>query len=368
MASIIGALGGEQSLYPTLRALPPGDLTRRNTVLLVIDGLGHDYLLERLPRGALASLLEARITSVFPSTTASAITTFLTGAAPQQHALTGWFMYFREVGSVAAVLPFRQRHGGAPLRVSVSELLGNVPVFDRLPAETHVVTPQEIAYSPFNRAHVGRARLWPYVGLEQMFATIAQVVREPGGRRYVYAYWPELDRLGHTTGIASRESSAHLQQIDAAFARWLREIRGTDTTVLVTADHGFVDTAPADAIELGSHVELARMLALPLCGEPRAAYCYMRPSARDAFAACFAATLGAHAEVVPSEQLIERGWFGLGPPHPELSPRLGDYTLVMKGRAAIQDTLLGEARHPKIGMHGGTSAAEMYVPLIVAEP
>jgi hypothetical protein len=367
MASIIQALGGDPPLHPPLHALSPGHVTRRNTVLLVIDGLGHDYLLERLPRGALASLLAARITSVFPSTTASAITTFLTGAAPQQHAVTGWFMYFREVGSVAAVLPFRQRHGGAPLRVPVSELLGNVPVFDLLQAETHVVTPQEIAHSPFNRAHIGRARLWPYAGLEQMFAAIAEIVRGRGGRRYVYAYWPELDRLGHATGIESRESSDHLQRIDDAFARWLSEIRGTDTTVLVTADHGFVDTAPEDVIELGFHAELSRMLALPLCGEPRAAYCYVRPSARDAFAERSAAILGAHANVVPSGQLIERGWFGLGPPHPELPLRVGDYTLVMEHRAAIQDTLLGEARHPKIGMHGGTRAAEMYVPLIVAE-
>jgi hypothetical protein len=108
MSSISTALGGG-SPYPPLAALPPASLAgARHLVLLVVDGLGHDFLSGR--DGALRRHLRGPLTSVFPSTTASAIPTFLTGLAPQQHGLTGWNMYFREIGAVVA----RCRSASAP--------------------------------------------------------------------------------------------------------------------------------------------------------------------------------------------------------------------------------------------------------------
>jgi hypothetical protein len=38
----------------------------------------------------------------------------------------------------------------------------------------------------------------------------------------------------------------------------------------------------------------------------------------------------------------------------------------MKDGYAIRDVLPGERRHAQIGVHGGTSADEMLVPLVVA--
>jgi hypothetical protein len=39
----------------------------------------------------------------------------------------------------------------------------------------------------------------------------------------------------------------------------------------------------------------------------------------------------------------------------------------MKNNYTIKDWILGEQRHLTLGVHGGVSAAEMYVPLIVAK-
>ena len=367
MASLIGALGGEEELYAPLRLLAPREIGTRSVVLLVIDGLGYEYLQEQRPAGALARHLKGRMTSVFPSTTATAITTFLTGTAPQHHALTGWFMYFREIAAVAAVLPYRTRQAGTPLGLAPETLLEHVPVFDRIPVRSYSVAPQDIAHSAFNSAHLGRARLEPYATLEQMLETTTRLVRAPGERRYVYAYWPELDRLGHMHGMNSPEAAAHLARLDEAFAGFLADIAGSDTSVVVTADHGFVDSTPARTIALERHPRLVRSLVLPLCGEPRAAYCYVSPDRRDAFVDYVNEHLSAYAELYESEFLIDSGWFGLGTPHPRLRERVGDYTLVMKDNAIIEDWLPGEKRFRKIGVHGGTSTREMYVPLIVAQ-
>ncbi|MFP6682965.1 MAG: nucleotide pyrophosphatase, partial [Gammaproteobacteria bacterium] len=71
---------------------------------------------------------------------------------------------------------------------------------------------------------------------------------------------------------------------------------------------------------------------------------------------------------VPSEELIDEGWFGVGEVHSELSSRIGDYTLQMRDRYTIVDSLPGERRFNMNGVHGGTAAAELYVPLILSGP
>ena len=367
MASIAQAHGAKDRLYPPLRALPPARLASRNTVLLVIDGLGHDNLITHCGDGVLARHMNDRITSVFPPTTATAITTFLTGTAPQQHGVTGWFTYFRELGSVLAVLPYQPRHGSPAPTIPARRLFDHVPVFDRLEARCHVVAPTRIVHSEFNTAHHGKARPHAFASLGQMFDTIAQIARAQGGRNYIYAYWPELDRLAHEHGIASREAVAHLAKIDAAFGSFLAEVGGTGTTVIVTADHGFIDARPDQKIELDAHPQLARTLSLPLCGEGRAAYCYVHASQRAQFVDYVATHLDEYADLKDSESLIESGYFGLGPPHARLHERIGDYTLLMKDHSVIKDWLPGEPRYVHIGVHGGMSAQEMYVPLIVVE-
>ncbi len=200
-----------------------------------------------------------------------------------------------------------------------------------------------------------------------MLETITRIVGGQRERNYVYAYWPELDRLAHEHGIASREAQAHLMELDAAFASLLTGISGTSTTVIVTADHGFIDARPDQAIELEAHPQLARMLSLPLCGERRAAYCYVHAREHERFVEYVAGHLAERADLKASRELIEAGYFGLGPPHARLHERIGEYTLIMKDHSVIKDWLPGEPRYGQIGVHGGMCPHEMYVPLIVAE-
>jgi hypothetical protein len=88
----------------------------------------------------------------------------------------------------------------------------------------------------------------------------------------------------------------------------------------------------------------------------------VHPEQRWQFEQYVQTALAQDVELFPSAELIARGYFGLGPPHPRLRERVGDYTLVMRGNAAIKDWLLGERHYTQIGVHGGVSAAEMLVP------
>jgi hypothetical protein len=205
-----------------------------------------------------------------------------------------------------------------------------------------------------------------YRTLEQMFGLIAQAVRSTGQRSYVYAYWPELDRIAHQYGCASNEAVEHLAGLDAGFDRLLADLDGSDTLVVVTADHGIIDSSMDRVVDLADHPDLAGTLVMPLCGEPRVAYCYVRPDACQDFEQYVRHVLAPVAELWPSRELVARNCFGPGSPHPGLHERVGDYTLIMKENYVIKDWLFSEQRYIQVGVHGGLSEQELYVPLIVA--
>ena len=114
MSSIKEVLGGK-SRYKPLDIFDFSNISKKNIVLIVIDGLGYNYLTKYGKDSFLYKNLKGKMTSVFPATTASAMTTFSTGLAPQQHALTGWFMYLKEIGAVSVILPFTSRAGDLKL-------------------------------------------------------------------------------------------------------------------------------------------------------------------------------------------------------------------------------------------------------------
>jgi hypothetical protein len=370
VASIMAACGGH-SAYPALRLLPPDEIRGfTNLVLLVIDGLGADYLARQSPEGPLSRHLRGTITSVFPSTTAAAIPCFLTGDAPQQHGITGWFTWLRELGCVITVLPGHPRYGGTGYRqsgIDPAKLYGLVPVFQRIQTPSLVVAPSYIARSDFNLALSSGARILPFDTLSGMFRTTATVLRRETGRKYLYLYWPGLDTLGHRQGIEAQATVRHLQEIEQALTDFLVQAAGTDTLLLITADHGQVDTTPADRIDLADHPTLTSAMAIPPCGEPRAAFCYLRPGHIDTFTDYCRSHFAERLDVVRSEDLLTQGLFGLGEPNPRLAERIGDVTLLMRGNSVIQERLPNEAPHVQIGAHGGLSRAEMLVPLCLMQ-
>jgi hypothetical protein len=372
MASIAGAFGAAPGGLPALRLLPVADLRRKSSILLlVVDGLGLRYLRDAHPGSTLRQYLRGGMTSVFPSTTATAITTFMTGLAPAQHALTGWHIYLDEIDTVGAILPFRSRPSAELLSargLTPAAVFDHAALADCLPVRCTVISPERIVHSEFNAAHAGRAQRIGYGSLAQFFQAIELSLRERHTRKFVYAYYPELDSTAHDHGIASRHCAEVFRRFDEGFARLLSAVVGYDVTILVCADHGFIDADASQRVELDDHPFLEAALARPLCGEQRLAYAYVEPDKREAFERYLRNELADSITAIDSRNAIEAGWFGPGTPHPKLASRVGDYVLVPHGRGTIKDWMPGEQRYTLVGVHGGVTEDEMLVPLAVVTP
>ncbi|MBV9189778.1 MAG: alkaline phosphatase family protein [Betaproteobacteria bacterium] len=364
VASVVASRGGEP-LHETLRNFSlRADAT--NAVLFIIDGLGDNVVARHGSGSELGRRRRRALTSVFPSTTASAITTSYTGRTPLEHGLTGWFTYFGEAGCVSALLPFKSRGDMVSLSargMTADRLFTSPSLFGALPMKSIVVTHRDIINSEYNSVHCRGAEKLAYVNAEELVAQVERAVKSSDERKFIYAYWPVYDQTCHRYGCESTQAAREFETIDASFGSLLRRVAGTDTVVIATADHGFIDVAPEESLELPP--ALIPALRFPLCGERRVVYCHVH--APDDFAKRAQDWLQDKADVMPSHQLVEEGWFGPGTPHPSFAERIGDVAFVMRDHYTVKDWITGESRHLHIGNHGGTHEDEMLIPLIVEE-
>jgi len=212
----------------------------------------------------------------------------------------------------------------------------------------------------------GQASLVPYGNYQQCFDEVARLCRNTR-KKYVHAYWAGFDMLAHGFGVGSGQVASHFFELDQAFEKLVDQLAGSDTTLLVSADHGFIDAPPEKRIDLSDHPELKACLQVPLCGEPRLAYCYVRRDMRPRFEDYVEQNFSGIAQLYLSQDLVNENLYGLGDAHPELAHRTGDYTLVMEDKHVMIDSLPGDTTPQLVGYHGGLSSQEIYVPLILVD-
>jgi len=368
LMSSISRSFGVKNKYKPLKLLPLQELKKaKNVVLLVIDGLGYEYL--RKKKGSfLKKSLTGKITSVFLSTTASAITTFGTGVAPQQHAYTGWFMYLKELGIVSTILRFVPRAGGAVLSkcgIKVEDILKEKNFASKIKAKSYFVIKKELSNSDFTRYVSRKSKMRTYTGLNGLFNQLRKAIKSSNQRKYIYSYWPLFDTLAHNHGVNSKKAAKHFEELDAALKKFVDSIKNIGSILIITADHGLIDTTKKSRLMLESYPKLKECLSLPLCGDARVAYCYVKPSKTKQFEKYVKSKLGKVCWLRKSKELVRKNYFGLFKPNPALFDRIGDYTMIMKKNYSFKDHLTNEKMHINVGDHGGVSKEEMFVPLIV---
>ena len=157
------------------------------------------------------------MTTVFPSSTAPAVTTFATGLAPKQHGITAWYMHIKEFGAVSAVLPMRLWAGPVLGIPGARAYVFDLPEIYTM--RTHIVTEDSIApnYGGKNMT------VHSYRKMSGFFSGCRAAMNAPG-RKFIYAYWPWLDRIGHLHGPHSKEARQHLAVFDAEFAKLMKKI------------------------------------------------------------------------------------------------------------------------------------------------
>lgn len=377
-------------------------------VMVLVDGLGWQMLRERA--GHTPNLRRLLADSDYlhtcaPSTTAAALTTLATGVYPGAHAMVGY----------AVRDPLLRGHLGA----------GRVPgpgdVFDLITFKNSSHDPLTWQSVPtlIERANtkanagcgpqlgavsIGRSKFagsglslaawrgFKHIGVDALDQRPYQAYRAiKEGAKLVYLYVGELDHAGHNHGWHSDKWLEALEALDAMVGQLFRRLPA-GTRIVLTADHGMVDTDRHHRIDLAKEKELAKDV-VAVAGESRFLQLYVADDVASTPAVSgpargAAGPRGAGGVVENSgreelaqsvakrwaEFLGDRAiWVGTDP-----SPLMG--ALSPGARAAVGDVLVAlndnwtvvdsrvQSFHATqlIGVHGSLTPVELEVPLIKA--
>lgn len=349
ISGIVPALLDPSSEWPAW--IPELAADAEQVVLLVLDGIGWNQLVDRRHLApTLASMIGGPITSVAPSTTATALTSISTGVAPGLHGVMGYRMTVgREVLNV-----LRWSANGRDARKSIPP--ESIQTFDPFEGQRPpVITRAEFRDSGFTRAHLEKTRLVGWRVSSTLVAEISFALQR--NEPFVYAYYDGVDKIAHEFGL-DRHYDAELAFVDRLVSDVLAALP-QGAVLVVSSDHGQVDVgddvvAPDAAVM--SHVDLQS-------GEGRFRWLHARPGHARAL---FDAALEHHDDrswVVTVDQVIDEGWFGSTVTDAARS-RLGDVALVAREALAFSDPADSGA-FPLRARHGSLTADEMFVPLLV---
>ncbi len=345
----------------------------RGLCLLVVDGLGWEHVLrygDVAPRMAAAARAvedgSRSVTTGFPSTTAASLASLATGVPPGRHGLVGY---------VIAVPGFDR-----PMNVLRWELYGIGPdadLVEAFPPERYqpvptvlersaaagtpvtIVGPPEHATTPLTRAILRGGRYEGAASLRDLFLAADLALREG---RTVYAYHPALDATGHVFGVGSSAWLEHLAEVDALVGA-LAERLPPGAALAVTGDHGMVNLAPEERIDVADEPELTAGVRL-LAGEARARHVHAVPGAEADVLAIWRELVGDRMWVLTRDQAIEAGWFG-----PEVSPavreRIGDVVAAAHASVGVVQRSVDPLQAGLVGHHGSLSDDERLVPLLL---
>ena len=365
VAEILGARTG-----PGLPAgvVPHADRDAEIVLVVLLDGLGlAQWQRDRRDQPFLDRLTERSritpLTSVYPSETAAALTTFHTGVLPATHGVIGWNVFEPTVDQAFEALPFRTKAGTEPTGLDRDAVADADPIYPAL--RTHGIDDRHVV--PADITPTGE-RVHPYTDLAGFPAELVAALAAAEPPAYVYAYLPQIDTVSHRVGTATEAYrsvvSAVLGRVEEAIAAVPRAT-ADETLLVVTADHGHVDTDPSRNVDLSAFDVVMDNLSRHADGTPvrfagsaRNVHLHLEPGSaprvRDEL------TEALDALVLTREEVLAQELFGPDP-STTFRRRLGDVVITHRDLGVWWgDAEPSTLAH--VGMHGGLHPDEMLVP------
>lgn len=356
-ASILASLTGDAAA--NVLGLPEAG----RVCLLLVDGLGLELL--RGNQAAAPFLAELAfnsrpLTAGSPSTTVASFASLGTGLPPAEHGMLGYQVAIPGTGRLLNGLRW-------PKDIDPVTWQPQPTIFER--AREAGVAAVHVAPGAFKNSGLTRATLRgaEYREAESLGALAALTCAALGesDRALVVAYHDDLDGCGHRYGVASPAWVNQLAHVDR-LAEQIAAGLPYGTVMYVTADHGMVNVAPDDRIDLDAEGTPLRDGVALLGGEARFRHVYTQPGAAEDVLATWQEELGERAWVLSRADAIKEGWFGPvgGAVSEAMAARIGDVVAACAGTWALVATKAEPLESAVVGMHGSLTADEQLVPML----
>lgn len=331
----------------------------RHAVVVVIDGLGMQNLMSRAGHARFLNStvnVDNTIDAGFPTTTASALTTLVTGVFPGEHGMVGY-----RVRGEDGVIRNQLTGWGPEMKAELWQRSSTV--FETAAGEGIVscaIGHKRYETSGLTQAILRGASYVSASKLIERFEIAYECCQQPE-RSLSYVYCSELDQIGHEKGWTNSEWTQTLEEIDNALLSVFHTLP-KESALFVTADHGMVDVEIESHMFYGEHPHLLKYVS-DVGGEPRCLQLYLKDASyADEVIRIWQETYGKYAWVVGKQEVFEQKWFG-PQVHEDVRPRIGDVLVAAKEEYAFYRDASSEGTSMK-GQHGSLTGHERQVPFL----
>jgi hypothetical protein len=386
IASLLGAKTDRPTLPKTVFGDTEMDAVDK-VVLFLFDGFRYDDWRRR--KDGFVGFMNnagnlAPITTVFPSTTAAALTSIATSLTPQEHCLPEWFVYLKEADMVVESLPFSgvtERGRDSLLRrLNPHVLFRGQTVFSALRKQgidSASFLPRAIASSVYTKVSQRGSVVLPYLSASDLSLALRRQLELPDGPRFIYVYWSSIDTIEHVFGATSQEASVEIDSVSFALKQGLlarADTRASGRTLLLaTADHGQIDVSPRKTRYLNRIKSLSDSYEISPGGRPilpsggaRDVFLHIKPERLEKIEEELSKRLAGFASIVRTETAIRAGLFGINRPRKRFVERVGNLLILPHRKETLWYEFKDRGRFDLKGHHGGLTHDELIVPLASA--
>jgi hypothetical protein len=334
----------------------------RNVVLLILDGMGEHILNKLSPNGFLVNHKIDLVTSVYPSTTTAALTTYYSGKPPYESGWIAWSQYFKEYGRAIDMLSYKESYKGdsiADARINVfKELVNYESVFSKIEKASNIPAYEIMPSYSDRRSN----RTIKADSVDEILDNIKMLCEVPN-EKFILAYCDNPDGILHKYGSSSNEAKEFIQNTENKIQELCSKL-DDDTILIISADHGHKDIE--NVYTLLDYPKIQECLIMPPSLESRSLTFWVKENMRNVFEDEFNKIFGNEFWLMTKEEFLDKHFLGFGIKHPKIDDFLGNYIALSTNSSIIRlETYLAEGKKVKKSTHCGLSKEEMEVPLIV---
>ena len=336
----------------------------KNVVFIVLDGMGEHILKNISPKGYFSQHEIDCVTSVFPSTTTAALTTYYSGKPPYETGWIAWSQYFKEYGRAINMLSQTESYKGDSIKDAKLDVFKTIvnyePIFSQIEKANSNIKAYEImpTYSEKRAKRTLKAD-----SINQLIDGIELLCSAPHDK-FIMAYCDNPDGILHKYGTESDEAKEFVLNTELSIKKMCENL-DEDTIVIISADHGHLNIENPHSIL--DFPEILECLYMPVCLESRVVTFWVKDDMKNIFEERFNNLFKDEFWLMTKDEFVNKNHFlGYGNKHPKIDEFLGNYVAISISNSMIRiETFLAEGKQIKKSGHCGLSKEEMEVPLIV---
>ena len=334
----------------------------KNIVFIVLDGMGEKILNNISLDGFFNKNKLKTVTSVYPSATVAALTTYYSGLPPYASGWVAWSQYFKDYGRAVDMFSQKESYERNDINKKIKNVFEEVVSYETIFEKIEKKGIRAVEITPSYSSPRGKTSLRAD-NIDDALDMV-EFISSAEGEKFIFVYSDNPDGVLHKYGCSSDEAKDFVLAAENKIKELSEKL--SDSLIIVTADHG-----QKDINKVYSTIDdeiLFDTYLMPPTLESRAVAYYIKNDKKEEFKERFESLYKDDFLLLSKEEVLEKGILGYGNKHKRLDDFIGDFLAISISDSIMRlETFLAEGKPVKKSTHCGLTDDEMLVPVITIE-